>query len=168
MSMPVIVSASRPSKARPKLSPSEAMRRALILLFGLLTALPAAALDYLSVAEPALLYDAPSQQGKPLFAIARGTPVEAVVTLDAWVKIRDAKGDLAWIEKRLLSEKRMVIVNASHARARALPDDSASVVFDAERDVLLELLEPGTSGWVKIRHRGGQQGYIKATEIWGL
>ena len=63
---------------------------------------------------------------KPLFAIARGTPVEVVVALDAWVKVRDAKGDLAWIEKRLLSEKRTVMVKADRAQVRVQPDDNAA------------------------------------------
>ena len=90
-----------------------------ILVVGALLALPVAALDYRSVAEPALLYDAPSQQGKPLYAIARGTPVEVVVALDTWVKVRDPKGDLTWIERRLLSEKRTVMVKADRAQVRA-------------------------------------------------
>ncbi|MDR2000284.1 MAG: hypothetical protein LBP94_01960 [Zoogloeaceae bacterium] len=143
------------------------MRRA-ILLAGLLATLPAAAFNFLSVAEPALLYDAPSQQGKPLFAIARGTPVEAVVMLDAWVKVRDADGDLAWIEKRLLSEKRMVIVKANRTQVRAHPGELAPIAFDAEGGVLLELLESGPIGWAKVRHRGGQLGYVRTTQVWGL
>jgi SH3-like domain-containing protein len=144
------------------------MRHAAILAFGLLAFLPATATDFFSVAEPALLYDAPSQQGNRLFAIARGTPVEAIVVLDAWIKVRDARGDLAWIEKRQLSQKRMLIVNADQAEVRVHPDDAAPVVFTAERDVLLELLEPGPVGWAKVQHRGGRQGYIKVTATWGL
>jgi SH3-like domain-containing protein len=142
--------------------------RAALLILGMMAALPAAALDYRSVAEPALLYDAPSQQGRPLFAIARGTPVETVVVLDAWVKVRDAKGDLTWIEKRLLSEKRMLIVKAERAQVRAQPEDPAPLVFEAERDVLVEYVELGPTGWVKVQHRGGQQGYVRIIQVWGL
>jgi SH3-like domain-containing protein len=144
------------------------MRRASLLILGLLAALPAAALDYRSVAEPAPLYDAPSQQGKPLYAIARGTPVEAIVVLDTWVKIRDAQGELSWIEKRLLSDKRMLIVRADRAQVRVQPDDAAVLVFDAMRDVVLEYVEPGPIGWVRVRHRDGQQGYVKTLQVWGI
>jgi SH3-like domain-containing protein len=142
--------------------------RSTLMFIGLTASLPAAALDYLSVAEPALAYDAPSRQGRPLYAVARGTPVESVVVLDAWVKVRDAGGELVWIEKRQLSEKRMLIVRADRAQVRVQPDDPAPVVFEAERDVLLEFLEPGPTGWVKVQHRGGQQGYVKAVQVWGL
>jgi SH3-like domain-containing protein len=146
-----------------------AMRlRAAILVLGMVAALPAAALEYLSIAEPALAYDSPSRQGTPMYAFARGTPVEAIVVLDAWVKVRDAKGELTWIEKRQLSEKRMLIVRAERAQVRVQPDDAAPLVFEAERDVVLEYVELGPIGWVKVQHRGGQQGYVKVAQIWGL
>lgn len=144
------------------------MRRALALLSGLLAAGAATALDYRSVAEATLLYDAPSAKAQPLFAIARGTPVEVVVPLDAWVKVRDAKGDLAWIEKRQLADKRTLMVRADRAQVRLQADDKAAVVFEAERDVLLEFVEAGPPGWAKVRHRDGPQGYVKAGQVWGL
>lgn len=143
------------------------MRRA-ALAVGLLITGAASALDFRSVIEPALLYDAPSQQASPLFAIARGTPVEAVVVLDAWVKVRDAKGSLAWIEKRLLADRRNVMVKDGRVAVLTQPDEKAAAVFDADRDVLLELVESAPAGWAKVRHRDGQQGFVKAGQVWGL
>lgn len=132
-------------------------------------AAPAAwALDYLSVAEATAMYDAPSQKARPLFAIAAGTPVEAVVNLDAWVKVRDARGDLAWIEKRHLSQQRTVIVRGERAQVRTQADDKAPLAFEADRDVVLEWVEPGPLGWARVRHRDGQSGFVKAAQVWGL
>lgn len=128
----------------------------------------AAALDYRSVAETAVLYDAPSQKARPLFAIAAGTPVEGVVTLDAWVKVRDMQGDLAWIERRLLADKRMLQVRAGGAKIHATPGDDAALAFEAEADVLLELMEPGPTGWVRVRHRDGAQGFVRVQQVWGI
>jgi SH3-like domain-containing protein len=139
---------------------------ALALLFAGAAA-PCLALDYCSVGETAVLYDAPSQKAKPLFAIAAGTPVEAIVTLDAWVKVRDMKGDLAWIERRQLSDKRTVQLR-ERAAVRAEANEAAVQVFEAEADVLLEFVEPGPAGWVKVRHRDGPQGFVKAPQVWGL
>jgi SH3-like domain-containing protein len=129
---------------------------------------PAWALDYLSVAEPAAMFDAPSQKARALFAIAAGTPVEAVVTLDAWVKVRDPKGDLAWIEKRFVSQKRTVMVKVDRAQVYAQADEKSPLVFEAARDVVLEFVEPGPMGWAKVRHRDGQGGFVKASQVWGL
>ncbi len=149
----------------------EAMRRlalSVLLSFSLL-ATPALALDYRSLAEPTTMYDAPSQKGKPLFVIARHTPVEIVVALEGWLKVRDAGGGLAWVEKRTLSDKRTLLVTAARAQVRGTPEENAALIFEAEKDVVLELVEalPG-AGWAKVRHRDGQAGYVRANQVWGL
>ncbi len=130
--------------------------------------MPAFALDYRSVTEAAPVYDAPSAKSKPLFVVLAGTPVELVVSLDGWSKVRDSKGDLTWIEKRHLSEKRNVIVRFDRAQVRAAAEDKAALVFEAERDVVLELLEAAPGGWIKVKHRDGQSGFLKAPQVWGL
>ena len=134
----------------------------------LLYAGPAAALDYRTVIEAAAMYDAPSAKSSPLFVVRPGTPVELVVSLEGWSKVRDSKGDLAWIEKKHLGEQRSVIVRADRAQIRAAADDKAALVFEAERDVVLELVEAVPGGWVKVRHRDGQSGFLKAPQVWGL
>jgi len=126
------------------------------------------ALDFLSVAAPAVLFDAPSSKAKPLFVINPGTPVERVISLEGWVKVRDNKGDLAWIEKKYLSETRQVMVIAARAQIRAATDDKAALLFEAERDVVLTLLETLPGGWAKVKHLDGQQGFIKSAQVWGL
>ncbi|MDO8930901.1 MAG: SH3 domain-containing protein [Rhodocyclaceae bacterium] len=144
------------------------MRRIAFLVVVVGLTAPAWALDYLSVAEAAAMYDAPSQKSQPLFAIAAGTPVEAIVSLDAWVKVRDSKGDLAWIEKNKLSQKRTVLVRTERADVRVQADEKSALAFTAERDVVLEWLEPGPLGWARVKHRDGQTGFVKATQVWGL
>lgn len=145
------------------------MRRTVLALMAVAFAAPAArALDYLSVAEPAAMYDAPSQKARPLFAVAVGTPVEAVVSLDGWIKVRDARGDLAWVEKRHLSQQRTVIVRAERAQVHTQADEKAPLAFEADRDVVLEWVEPGPPGWARVRHRDGQGGFVKAAQVWGL
>ena len=134
----------------------------------LAAAAPVVALDYRSVTEAAPLYDAPSAKSKALFVVLAGTPVELVVSLEGWSKVRDSRGDLAWIEKGRLTEKRNVIVRAERAQVRAAADDKAALVFEAERDVVLELSEAAPGGWVKVKHRDGQAGFLKATQVWGL
>jgi len=143
------------------------MRRLAFLAFGLVAAGAAWALDYRSVGDAAILYDAPSQKAQPLFAIAAGTPVEMIVQLDTWAKVRDAKGDLAWIERTHLSDKRTVMVSADIAQVREQAEDNARVVFEAARDVLLDYVEAGPPGWIKVKHRDGQQGYVKVGQVWG-
>ena len=147
----------------------KARQRFLASLFLLGVASAASALDYRSVDVPAaILYDAPSQKGKKLYLIKAQTPVEVVVRLDGWLKVRDAEGTLAWIESKAVSEKRHVVVTAPRAVIRKEAKDDAVVAFEADKWVALELVEAGPSGWVHVRHRDGASGFVKATQVWGL
>jgi SH3-like domain-containing protein len=144
-------------------------RLVLLAVIGLIYALPAQALDYRSLNEAAIMYDAPSPKGTPLYVIARQTPVEVVVALEAWSKVRDAEGSLAWVNKRVLNERRTLLVTAARAQIRNGSDANAPLVFEAEKNVVLELLEaPAGSGWAKVRHRDGPIGYVRGNQVWGL
>ncbi len=130
---------------------------------------PAAhAIEFRSVGEPAILYDAPSDKGKRLFILRAGTPVEIVVTLDKWIKVREPGGSINWVERRVLASRRTLLVAADRAVVRREPRDDAPARFEAVRNVVLELAEPPTQGWVKVRHGDGSEGYLRAHEVWGL
>jgi SH3-like domain-containing protein len=128
----------------------------------------AQALDYRSIVAPTVMYDSPSTRGTPLFIINAGTPVESVVAIEGWNKVRDMQGTLAWVEKKQLAEKRTVQVRVERARVLASADDKAALVFEAARDVVLDLLEVSGGGWIKVRHQDGQNGYVKTLQVWGL
>jgi len=135
----------------------------------LAAALPAAAAEYRSVGEnAAVLFDAPSLKAKKTHVISRGYPVEIIVAVEGWYKIRDAGGDLAWVEAKSLAERRMLMVKVKLADVRQSVADNAPVVFQAEQNVLLDLVELTDSGWVRVAHRDGQGGYIRINQVWGL
>lgn len=131
------------------------------------TAPMAQALEFLSLAEPALMFDAPSRQAKPLYIVARHTPVELIVSLEAWIKVRDREGTIAWIEKRSLTTKKMLIAT-TRAEVRQQADAGAPLVFETEKDVVFELIEAAPAGWAKVRHQDGQSGFIRVNRVWGL
>lgn len=144
------------------------VRLAMLSVAMICTAGTAHAIEFKSVgATPAVLYDAPSAKGRKVFIAPRGMPVEVVLTYGTWTKVRDAAGDLAWVESRFLAPKRHVVVTVGGARVRESAADAASVVFTADKGVLLELVDTASAGWVKVRHRDGQSGYVRAAEVWG-
>jgi SH3-like domain-containing protein len=136
----------------------------------------AAAADYRATSEPAtVLYDAPSGRAKPMFVYGRDVPLEALVTVEGWTKVRDMQGAIGWIANKSLADKRTLVVRVAAADIRSGPEDSAAVVFRAEHNVLLELAEPASSpsatstpGWVKVRHRDGQTGFVRVAQVFGL
>ena len=135
----------------------------------LTAAATACAADFRSVGDTAaILYDAPSIKAKKRFILGRGYPVEVVVSVEGWTKIRDAGGELAWIENRNLNERRTVLVKPALADVRASADDKAPLVFQAEQNVVLDLNDLSGTGWARVTHRDGQSGYIKVTAVWGL
>ncbi len=135
----------------------------------LLATAGAQAFDFKSIgAAPAILYDAPSLRGGKLFIAPRGMPVEVVLTYGDWVKVRDVSGDMAWTEARTLSAKRQVVVRNGGAKVRPTADDSGIPLMTADKGVLLELADPQVSTWVKVRHKDGIIGFIKAVDIWGI
>ena len=142
------------------------LRRATLLLL-LVASQAAQAFDYISVAEPAILYDANSLKAKKLFVASRYLPLEQVVVLDSWVKVRDNTGKMFWIEKRQISNKRYVMVTSPLAVVRRSPDDDAEVVFKAAQQLGLEWLGNTGTGWVNVRHEDGSTGYLKSSDVWG-
>lgn len=143
------------------------MKRVPAILALITLAFPASAVEYRTVDSAAILYDAPSQKGSKLFVVRRSTPVEVVVQLEGWSKVRDADGGLAWIEAKYLAKRRTVIVTASRAVIRQSAEESAGVVFEAEKNVALDFLESIAGGWIKVRHRDGTTGFVRANHVWG-
>ena len=136
------------------------------LLFAL--AHPAAALEYRSVERTALLYDAPSTTAGKVAIAGSGLPLEVVVDTEAWTKVRDHEGRLAWIEKSAFSGAKSVMVKAEITTIRKQPRPDAEVVFQAARGVLLEVTgEADSYGWLPVRHIDGLTGWLPAHEAWG-
>ena len=138
------------------------------VLAGLLASANAAALEFRSVTEPAaILYDAPSTKAQKLFVLSQGYPVEVIVKLEGWTKVRDDTGEFAWIENNRLSERHTVMVKVASAEARQAANEHSPVVFIAEKSVFLELVDMA-AGWAKVRHHDGATGFIKVSQLWGL
>jgi SH3-like domain-containing protein len=114
-------------------------------------------------------------RSRPLFVYGRDVPVETLVSVEGWTKIRDATGTIGWMPAKSLPDRRVVVVRANVADVRAAAEDTAPVVFRAERDVLLEVAETAQTpsatqmpGWLKVRHRDGQTGFIRLSQVFGF
>lgn len=164
-------SAKRATRIPAATSVSSVLALAMVLAGG-----TAEAADYRTTVDaPTLLYDAPSTKARPLFVYGRDVPLEVLVVVEGWTKIRDVGGAFGWIPNKSLVDKRMLLVRVPVADVRANPDDSAPLAFRAEQNVLLDLAESASSagstatpGWVKVRHRDGQVGYVRVNQVFGL
>ena len=130
----------------------------------------AGAAEFRAATEDAVvLYDAPSAQSQKRFIVSQGYPLEVIVVLQGWVKVRDASGALSWVEAGKVTNKpRTVMVKAPVAQIRQTADDNAPVVFQAQQNVVMELSEVVAGGWLRVRHRDGVSGFVRVGQVWGV
>lgn len=145
------------------------MLKKLLGIFFLLLPALAVATDFRSVAVPkAVLFDAPSVSATKVFLLNQFYPVEIIVNLGDWLKVRDAEGGIFWVEAKSLAPTRTIIVTAA-TDIRQEAQDDAPVVAHAEQSVILELVDPvPNGGWLKVKHAHGITGFIRFTSVWGI
>ncbi len=117
--------------------------------------------------KPAVIYDAPSAKAQKTFILSRQHPVEILVKLDKWIKIRDAENTVGWVESISLGTNRTVQVSVPSAEIRLMPNPNAAIAFEAARLVVMEATGPAVNGWLPVRHRDGQTGYVSKSQVWG-
>jgi SH3-like domain-containing protein len=138
----------------------------LLLCLGMTGAL---ATEYVSVSSStAILYDANSTKAKKLYVLSRYTPLETVVNLQNWIKVRDSSGTLAWIERRAVSDRQYVVVTVPLAAVRKAPEANAPVLYQVAHHVVMESLGVNGAGWIKARHLDGSVGYMRSLDVWGV
>ena len=144
----------------------------LILLslgFSLILPTHAQAADFRSILPvKAITYDAPSAASKKMYIMNHGYPIEVIVNLGEWVKVRDQRSGLSWVEGKDLATKRTVVVT-DNTDIKEAGNATSKLLATVEKDVVLDLVSASiTNGWVKVKHRDGIVGYIQSSAIWGL
>lgn len=147
-------------------------RRLTLSILGALAlslSIEASALEFKSLNDNAVVFDAGSSKASPQFILLKGTPVEQIVSVDKWVKVREPSGGMGWIERHLVSDATQVIVREARADVRTQANESAPLVFQADKDVLLEVIDKtGTNAWIQVKHKDGQTGFVLRKSIWGI
>ena len=116
-----------------------------------------------------ILYEAPSATTKRIYLVSEGYPLEVIVNLGVWLKVRDPYGTLSWVESKNLQSKRTVIVKVDKANIFKEPELQSALLANIEKDVVIELSDPLiTSGWIKVRYQQDLDGYIQASQVWGI
>jgi len=116
-----------------------------------------------------ILYEAPSATTKRVYLVGEGYPLEIIVNLGDWLKVRDPYGTLSWAESKNLQSKRTVIVKVDKANIYKDPESKSALVATIEKDVVIELSDPLiTNGWIKVRYQQDLDGYIQTSQVWGI
>jgi SH3-like domain-containing protein len=144
-------------------------------IFGLAATLSFVALadEFKQTNEAATIgYEGPSSRATKQFIYSRGTPLEVLVSIEGWYKVRDSQGALVWIERRALGERTNLQVKPNvSADVFASPDANSPVAFRVDGGVLLTLVaspSPATGPFAQVRHRDGQTGFVRVDSVFGL
>ncbi|TJZ73133.1 SH3 domain-containing protein [Chitiniphilus eburneus] len=143
------------------------LTKSVLLLACVFVAQAATAVDFRSASRHGvLLYQQPQDAAAKLFVVSRGTPLEVLTEQGEWLRVRDRQGSLAWVKKADLSATRQVeVLRSTSVHGQA--DSASPVVFKAEPGLLLNLLDNARNGWLRVKHQGGQEGFIRIEEVWG-
>ncbi len=98
-----------------------------------------------------------------------GLPMQVIAETDGWRKVRDPDGEEVWVHRRLVHERRMVMVIGVGGRDVALRDaavDDADAVALVQPGVVfaLDQCEPG---WCRL-DGAAVSGWAPAAALWGV
>ena len=101
----------------------------------------------------------------------KGFPLVVLKKKGKWVKVKDFEGDSGWIYKSLLIDKPRMIVKANRNQEKSInirksPGTTKRIIGKAYYGVVFATIEQ-KSGWVKIKHDTGLEGWIKRSLLWG-
>lgn len=101
-----------------------------------------------------------------------GFPLVVVKKKGKWIKVKDFEGDSGWIYKELLADKPRMIVKANRNQNESInirnsPGTTGKIVGKAHYGVVFTTIEQ-KSGWVKVKHDTGLEGWIKRSLLWGF
>lgn len=95
-----------------------------------------------------------------------GMPLRITAEFEHWRRVEDSEGIGGWVHYALLSGTRSVLVAQDMVTLHTLPEDGATEVLYAERDVIAHLLECHPD-WCKLEIEG-TRGWARKTALWGV
>lgn len=134
-------------------------------VFSALLSLPPAVAEGLLTRTPAVLYDGPATNAKPLIIVSGNQPLRQISKIHGWHKVSTYAGDTGWVAADDLRAGNYSVVLADRAAVFAQPSAESAVVFYAKRGVVVEVLG-NNGGWLQVVHQDGEVGYLAPRQVW--
>lgn len=98
--------------------------------------------------------------------VKRGYPLEVIAEYGHWRRVRDIEGATGWLHYSLISGVRTALVQSDMIDLYARPDPTSRLNAQAEKNVILRLLECDVS-WCRVS-ADGQKGWTLKSGLWGV
>jgi SH3-like domain-containing protein len=96
----------------------------------------------------------------------KGMPVEIIAQFEHWRKIREPEGSEGWVQERMLTSRRAVMITGAIRNLRHQPSAASAIVARAEPGVVAALIECRAE-WCRI-NADHLTGWVRRDEIFGV
>jgi SH3 domain protein len=127
--------------------------------------------DFISVkVKQAVLFEGPSKTTEKMYIVTEGYPLEVLVSLKDWKKVKDHNGKISWIESKNIHNERTVLITKDDAVIFNQANERSHKLANVDKFVVLKLNSPILIGnWAQVKTQiEGLIGFINSAEVWGL
>lgn len=96
----------------------------------------------------------------------KGLPIEVMREFGIWRYTRDHNGDVGWIHKKLLSEKRYVLIVGNN-KIFENPNIKSPIAAFVESGITAQVIQCNKN-WCNIIINKSYKGWIKRRFLWGI
>jgi len=105
-----------------------------------------------------------------MFIVTEGYPLEVLVSLKDWKKVKDHNGKISWIEAKNTQDERTVLILKENTVIFNQANDKSHKLANIEKFVVLRLNSAMLIGeWAQVKTQiEGLVGFVNSKEVWGL
>jgi len=101
-----------------------------------------------------------------------GFPLKVILEKGKWLKVQDFENDTGWLHTNLTNRTGHMIVKVNRDKNKKInirsgPGTKFKIVGKAYYGVVFKTLKQ-QSGWAKVKHESGLEGWVKRTLLWGF
>lgn len=101
-----------------------------------------------------------------------GFPLRVLQEKGKWFKVEDFENDTGWLHKNLASSSGHMIVKVNKDKNKKInirsgPGTNYKIVGKAYYGVVFKTVKQ-QSGWAKVKHESGLEGWVKRSLLWGF
>ena len=124
---------------------------AILLLFAFIQ--PVFSAEFIAVkTKKSILYEGPSESTSKEFIVTQSYPLQVLVKLKDWIKVRDHEGKISWIKAKDITRDRTVLTLKNNVILFYKPSYSSVKLADISVNVALRLVSPlNTDGWIEVK-----------------
>jgi SH3 domain protein len=142
-----------------------------VIFFSLITISFFVQADFISVkVKQAVLFEGPSNATEKMFIVTEGYPLDVIVSLKDWKKVKDHNGKISWIESKYTHNERTVLILKDGAVIFNQANGKSHKLAYVDKFVVLKLNSSLLVGnWAQVKTQiEGLIGFINSEEVWGL